>query len=1060
MVFDLSIATIDIEAWTKKFNKSVQTKKIENFSYVGLKNEAVAVQEISLIGYADSFSQPTYYKDFQVQSNTIAKNAKIAVGHLIDHILRRQKVISDLKQHLLKPFYDFVARYKKAHFTFWNREFDQQILNNQQKETQLSQIEFSFANSLIGQFEKHLHKLRDCLYNYTFNGGKYDLILLHKLICVHLKTIGFNRPLHIIKRSSRIVRLSIPKTGIKFVDICDIIGMESSLDKFAKLTGQTESKLVFPFSCFTSPEFLLQTKLPENDKDWYNDLKQCYYTTTEINRARDDFKRHNCKNIGEYLKIYLKMDCELLGLGVIKYFKSLYHKFGVHPLDVDKTTIASYGGYLLQRNLMINKRIAQFSPNVLPMYGCLKSASTGGLTMVSRHSADSSNVDEDFINSYLSSEHNIKGQGVVSWDVRSLYPSAALRKLPFGPGIFTMKCKTNEQMQNSNNLHMTNCFDKYSCNLLNSSESQVIQYLTLVHYAKALRVFSNFHAGVGQVCFGKSHKKRVDLFIVDKTPGDIKIIQYHDSASHVGDKNKHDVNCQYNKQGTNIEYNKITTISDDQNARYAAYITANVAEINITYKIYNECEFFHNDIVINGISYPSLKLYLEKFYPEDSVFKPEWLECSFFTTETLLNQILYTDKCDAGFVVIKKGAKECANDEIEKLFAFCLQKCSPLPQELGEEAKVLAKQIVVRQIIQRNNETNQSFNARIDIAVDKYLKDRVKTQFTLTRKSFIHDQCLPVPYFKWLVQNRNILPSVDILHYIHYEGRNYASNFIHSILQDRHNLILSGKKGSLEAAICKLLANSLYGQTLMEKCKYHRYTYALDKNLHKKSLLSAVNINLIGAIPNCQDKYNLLYLLKYSQNKVKISNLLHVGACILGNSRVIFYNHLYKLLKVLDSRKAELCYIDTDSCFFYLASPNLIDCVKQNEIENFNEISKHIFEDTTSKDAQCGKLKLEGWHKSGFFRCVKSYVLNPFSNDEERIVKYKGIAKLIRTKMSEEAFYVNNRKRKNPNNDQKYDKMFFQNLTLHPTIGEQIFMSVKRKKLSNPINCKRIMIQV
>ena len=95
------------------------------------------------------------------------------------------------------------------------------------------------------------------------------------------------------------------------------------------------------------------------------------------------------------------MDVNLLGRAVIKLLEKFYTQFNVHPLDVNKTTIASYVGYLLQNHLMVNKRIGQWSPNILPMYSALKDAATGGLTMVTRHSAGGNNKFECKINSHL-----------------------------------------------------------------------------------------------------------------------------------------------------------------------------------------------------------------------------------------------------------------------------------------------------------------------------------------------------------------------------------------------------------------------------------------------------------------------------------------------------------------------------------------------------------------------------------------------------------------------------------------------------------------------------------
>lgn len=1046
-VYELSICAIDIEAWTRKLIN--YNRNFSNIAYVGKKNEIVALQEIALIGYTDMFNLPTHWKYFECQTKTRVKSAREVVGKLIEHIMKRQKTIENMKESLLQPLLNFVKRCRDAHFEFWGKELG---FSDDTKK----QIELSFNYSLFGKFERKLMRLKNCLYVYTFNGGSYDFVLLHKFIANYLKQTRPGRvPLYIIKRGSRIVRLLIPKSNIKFVDIVDFLGPNSSLNKFAKLTGLKDTKMIFPFSCFDSLEFLLEKNLPTEKERWYNDLKQTYFTDEDIKQAHSDFKKHNCKNVKEYLLLYLQLDCELLGLGVIKYFNSLLDKFEVSPVDCDKTTCASYVGYLMQQFLMNGKRIAQFSPNLLPLYGAEKSAATGGLSLVGRHSADATDEKEDYINSHLSENHNIKGEGIVCWDVTNLYPAAAAHAdLPYGTGIFTKVCDEKKD------LLMINCFDKHSRRLMNSSESQVVQYLTLVNYPNALKVFSHLHAGPGQICFGSTYKKRVDLCLL-LNPGEIKIIQYHDAASHYSSLTSHELNCKFNFNGEQLSYNPLTKKSDDENRRYASWMSYKIKELTITYDIYNECQFFHNKIIKDNVLYNSPKDYLEKFHFSDSVFKPSWLEGEVLSCKTLLDRILNTNECNAGFLVVEKGCREVIEDEVSKLFGFCLQKNTPHYEELGPQAKLLAKEIVEVTVHRREGESEESYNSRLNENVVKYLKNRVDTNFTLTRKSFVHDQCIPIYWFKWLVEKRNILPSVKIIHYIHYEGRNYASNFIFNLLQDRHDLILQGQRESLQCAMYKLTLNSLYGQYLMEQNKYFYHSYSLNKSLRRKGRVNrAININLIGAVTDKNNNYSLMYMLKHPQTTCQIKNLLHVGATILGYSRVIFFNHLYNLLSLLDSRKSELCYIDTDSCFFYVAHSDIKKCVKSGKEEEFSEISKDMFVDPLAKKTQAGKLKMEGYFQSGFWRCPKSYVLQPFPHDkEERIVKNKGISSQVCKQIPNEAFHVSSLKRK-ADSDIRREEMFFQTLTLNPTCGEQIGITFKRRKMSNPINCKRVMTEV
>ena len=131
------------------------------------------------------------------------------------------------------------------------------------------------------------------------------------------------------------------------------------------------------------------------------------------------------------------MDVKLTINGVCKLLGKYFEQFEVHPLDVDKTTIASYGSYLFQNNLMKLKKIGVFSPNCLPMYTSIKNSSTGGLTVALRHSADSTDVNECPINSHLSPDFDNLIEIIAAYDVTSLYPRAAREPLPYGPGYMS-----------------------------------------------------------------------------------------------------------------------------------------------------------------------------------------------------------------------------------------------------------------------------------------------------------------------------------------------------------------------------------------------------------------------------------------------------------------------------------------------------------------------------------------------------------------------------------------------------------------------------------------------
>ena len=771
---------------------------------------------------------------------------------------------------------------------------------------------------------------------------------------------------------------------------------------------------------------------------------------------------------------FFSVDVHLLGIGVLRFLSSLNEQFGVHPLDVNKTTISGYGSYLFQQNLMIHKRVGQFTPNVLPIYGCLKSAATGGLTMVTRHSADGKDKQEEAaINSHLIPENEERGIGTICLDVTSLYASAMLHGLPYGPGYYCMRAKTHPFIKTG---VLTKCYDKYGREMMNSPESQVVQYLTQVKFSLSKRVYSSFHAGTNQLVFGRSSKKRVDMVVLADY-GKIHIIQYHD-RSHNLMGSTHDKKCRFfKKDKTYPLYNMETIVSDEENSRYAKFLSENVPGLEITYETYNECDFFHSNSYeyMGDCTYSSPKDYLTKNKIE-SVFKPDWLDKN-FNEQFLLDKILKTNECDGSFVVIKRGAKETKDDIVSKQFAFCLQRNSPKQVELGTHTYNMARDIVKQNIIKKETYSEEEYEKKLGKAVETLLRNRLKESLTYTRKSFKNDQCLPVKYFKWLVRNRD-LSDIEVLHYIHYECRDYAYEFIHSLLQMRHDINkkfeLTGEKDSLASYNLKLLANAMYGFTMMEMPNYFKYTYALEDNIRHHPKIDQTKVNLLSVVKDKKSgKPSMLYQLKYQLTESMISNTLQVGATILGNSRVIFYDHIYKLLTFLDPRKAELCYLDTDSVFFFVAYDELDKCVKKDQIEDYKMECKKIFVDPNSPHSQASKLKMEGYFQSAFFKCVKNYILIPFEEKKPAVVKSKSIPKIIRDQMSADDFRLN-RKRSSEyfidsseqenqmckRQKQMAEDTFYHHRSLHPTMGEQIFISLKRRKMANGLNLKRILTLV
>jgi len=582
--------------------------------------------------------------------------------------------------------------------------------------------------------------------------------------------------------------------------------------------------------------------------------------------------------------------------------------------------------------------------------------------------------------------------------------------------------------------------DRRTSKLLESDESVAIQYLQTVTYKDALRCHSQFGAGPGQAVFGRSGRKRVDgLFL--QAPGVWRIVQVHE-AGHLSQRG-HETWCRFFR-GVGHVYNSDTRISDEENLGYARHLSSALPEISIEYETISECVFKHGNPLKCGRG-TDARMVLKKWHKDDCVFKPDWLVGRDLIPAKELVERLESPQSEqetaASFVVIRAGARETADDIVSKITGFCLQRSTPTPDELGEAALD-----VVRASLE---EAGASGCPRA------YLQSRCENgPFTMLRKSFHRDICLSVSNLRWLQKYRG-LENVEIVHYIHYECRDYLTEFIVGLLQDRHDLIRAGKKASLDATILKIEANAIFGSTLMERSRYPRFTIAAEHWLHKQRVENIDNLTVVGATEH-KGRPSLLYLVQRSQKGCRIRNLIQQGALILANSRNVFFHQLFCLLELFDPRKVQLTYADTDSLFLFCDDLELRNCVLPERLEEFDNLAPHIFEDPGAAKTQCGLHKVETTAHAGLFRCIKSYSLLAFEG-ESNVVKCRGMCSRIRKAMPQSSFLVPRPCEESEGEPlpRKRRRLYFQNLGMQPSQAGEVLITLKRRTMTSALNTKR-----
>ena len=76
--------------------------------------------------------------------------------------------------------------------------------------------------------------------------------------------------------------------------------------------------------------------------------------------------------------------------------------------------------------------------------------------------------------------------------------------------------------------------------------------------------------------------------------------------------------------------------------------------------------------------------------------------------------------------------------------------------------------------------------------------------------------------------------------------------------------------------------------------------------------------------------------------------LLAVGATILSHSKVLLLKNVHFLLSHLDPRKAQICYLDTDSCYLLLNEKCLENNVLPLRLDSFHQNKDQFIDSSTA----------------------------------------------------------------------------------------------------------------
>ena len=283
---------------------------------------------------------------------------------------------------------------------------------------------------------------------YFFNGMKYDNAILLKSLCDIYKD---EMTLNCIGNSCESFKMidfkfKNMKYSFKLLDICNFIKGSLSelsknlLDKDKIITKKhfpdnfelLKEKACFPYEWLTKKN-IYDKELPSIDK-FYSSLKLQNITKEEYYKTLEIYKKLNCKNVKDYLEIYMKLDICLQADIFNAFRNTIWDKF-----EIDCSKYITSCSLSLDLMLKYTKvKIELFKD--ITMFDYADSSIVGGLCIASQNIAD-----------------NDDGKSTISsCDICSLYPYIMTQKLPISNYKFVSKFDKLKYGQDKN----------YSCLLI------------------------------------------------------------------------------------------------------------------------------------------------------------------------------------------------------------------------------------------------------------------------------------------------------------------------------------------------------------------------------------------------------------------------------------------------------------------------------------------------------------------------------------------------------------------------------------------------------------------
>jgi hypothetical protein len=740
-------------------------------------------------------------------------------------------------------------------------------------------------------------------------------------------------------------------------DIRNLVAANMSLDKIGKLFNLPVSKLVFPYSQATTISKIKKTYSlhPNNDMFWKDSFQGKSIPLEKRLDAQQIFETKQFDNLYDFGTYYLIQDCVVLHSIVLTLFKT-YLNDSINIFirrNYSQSSLAYQQFFILEPSKQIDKLLAPKSINNTFYNYLIKQAVTGGLCTSFVHGKidENTQINEHF--NYMDRPNlnttcwpnfsptlldwNKKfvetPSGISTLDIRSLYPSASVKKIPVHIPLFYSRFTSNDFQslyatntfypslnikQYCTNAQQTGNFLTDTFKLVSRSPTAFHEFYALAHYLqsfksnpniKILRFQSEFTA-MGQLTFGNF---KIDGFLsyLDLITNSVhlKLIQYqsvyfHGHMPHCSVSNTSEKDCE-NREKTIHVTNTINQLCCHLNLHFKNFFAHNVM---IEYVEISDCDF--------------VKHYIPKNYDFIFPYQKNYQYQQFL--QGIYNKTL------TGLLVVKN--LQISKQNHNPIFGFIIQKIEYGLKHLSPYTQTQASKIL---------------NSSRVISVH-------------SSKNFM---VISTDYFLWLYKTFGFETPPDIYHALLFQLDDYLKNSIETKLLQRKNLkkmiknetnLQTRQNLEVKAELIKLMLNSCYGYTLcnissskFKQFETRRSIRTIKKRKFKTAIKFAENIYLVEITKKHEESFPTL--------------LGHVGCFILFQSKKTLLKRLYFLLQFFNPQLAQLLYMDTDSAHFLVKFKNLE--------ENVHPQLRPHFQSLFNKHFETGP-KISGiWVEEGFYEC-------------------------------------------------------------------------------------------